>query len=178
MSDADPRDPAVAARAEAWLDHFARHGVEGIGFGFVYLRRTDAPSDVLAEDLRHGFTDPLGAEAVAYFDRLAWLRDHDVLEARFVVRPDTALERVYLPGEDGWRQVVTRVHRGGGPNWQHEVDEPAAALLAGMRADGLPLADLVALLAVAHGEDEQALTERAVALVQALVRHGLVEPVR
>lgn len=176
--DADPRDPAVAARAEAWLDHFARHGVEGIGFGFVYLRRTDAPSDVLAEDLRHGFTDPLGAEAVAYFDRLAWLRDHDVLEARFVVRPDTALERVYLPGEDGWRQVVTRVHRGGGPNWQHEVDEPAAALLAGMRADGLPLADLVALLAVAHGEDEQALTERAVALVQALVRHGLVEPVR
>ncbi|WP_443216035.1 DUF7782 domain-containing protein [Rhodococcus sp. P14] len=34
------------------------------------------------------------------------------------------------------------------------------------------------MLAVAHGEDEQALTERAVALVQALVRHGLVEPVR
>ena len=44
------------------------------------------PSDVLAEDLRHGFTDPLGAEALAYFERLAWLRDHDVLTARFAVR--------------------------------------------------------------------------------------------
>lgn len=175
--DADPRDPAVADRAEAWLDHFDRHRVEGIGFGFVYLRRTDAPSDVLAEDLRHGFTDPLGAEAIGYFERLAWLRDHDVLEARFVVRADTALERVYLPGEDGWRQVVARVHRGGGPAWQHEVDDLAAALLAGMRPDGLVLEELLALLAVAHDEDEDALTAQAIPLVHGLVRHGLIDPV-
>lgn len=175
--DADQRDPAVADRAEAWLDHFDSRRVEGIGFGFVYLRRTDGPSDVLAEDLRHGFTDPLGAEAIAYFERLAWLRDHDVLEARFAVRADTALERVYLPGEDGWQQVVARVHRGDGPAWQHEIDDLAAALLAGMRPDGLVLEELLALLAVAHGEDEEELAEQAIPLVHGLVRHGLIEPV-
>ncbi|WP_305094812.1 methyltransferase [Prescottella sp. R16] len=175
---ADPRDPATEARANAWLDHLEEAGVDGIGFGFVYLRRTDAPSDILCEDLRHGFEDPLGDEALAYFERLTWLRDHDVLTARFTVRPDTALERVYLPGEDGWSQVVARVHRGGGPQWQHDVDDLAASLLAGMRADGLPLEELLTLLAFANGEDEDELAAAAVPLVHALVRHGLIEPVR
>lgn len=174
---ADPRDPATAARANAWLDRLEDAGVEGVGFGFVYLRRTDEPSDILCEDLRHGFEDPLGDEALSYFERLAWLREHDVLTARFAVRPETALERVYLPGEDGWTQVVARVHRGNGPQWQHEVDDLAAALLAGMRADGLPLEELVTLLAVAHGEDEESLAATAVPLVHSLVRHGLIEPV-
>ncbi|RVW04315.1 DUF7782 domain-containing protein [Rhodococcus xishaensis] len=172
----DPRDPAVEARANAWLDHLEDADVAGVGFGFVYLRRTDAPSDILCEDLRHGFDDPLGDEALAYFDRLEWLRDNDVLSARFEVRPETALERVYLPDEDGWRQVVARVHRGKGPRWQHEIDDLAAALLAGMRPDGLPLEDLVTLLACAHDEDEEALAATAVPLVHSLVRHGLIAP--
>lgn len=174
---ADPRDPATAARADAWLDRLSEADVAGVGFGFVYLRRTDQPSDVLCEDLRHGFDDPLGDEALAYFERVAWLREHDVRTARFAVRPETALERVYLPGEDGWNQVVARVHRGNGPQWQHEVDDLAAALLAGMRADGLPLEELVTLLAFAHDEDEESLSATAVPLVHSLVRHGLIEPV-
>ncbi|MGN5239914.1 MULTISPECIES: DUF7782 domain-containing protein [unclassified Rhodococcus (in: high G+C Gram-positive bacteria)] len=175
--DADQRDPAVAGRAEEWFDHFARNRVEGVGFGFVYLRRTDEPSDVLAEDLRHAFTDALGPESIDYFARLQWLRDHDVLESRFRVRDDTALERVFLPGEEGWNQVVTRVHRGGGPAWQHELDDLAAALLGGLRSDGLCLGDLVSLLAAAHGEEEDELAAMAVPLMQGLIRHGLVTPV-
>ncbi|MFE3291569.1 methyltransferase [Rhodococcus sp. NPDC059234] len=178
MRDAglDPRDPATAAQAEAWLAHFAENDVEGIGFGFVYLRRTDEASDVLAEDLRHGYSDPLGDEALGYFDRVAWLRERDVLENRFVVAASTALERVYLPGDEGWRQVVARVHRGDGPAWQHEVDDLAAALLGGMRADGLVLNELVELLAAAHGEGAEQLVEASVPLVHSLVRHGLVLP--
>ncbi|MFD4294849.1 methyltransferase [Rhodococcus sp. NPDC058505] len=178
MRDAglDPRDPATAAQAESWLAHFADSDVEGIGFGFVYLRRTDAPSDVLAEDLRHGYSDPLGDEALGYLDRVAWLRERDVLEERFAVAPATALERVYLPGEEGWRQVVARVHRGDGPAWQHEVDDLAAALLGGMRGDGLALGELVDLLAAAHDEPAEPLADAAVALLHGLVRHGLVLP--
>ncbi|MGW4481721.1 DUF7782 domain-containing protein [Rhodococcus triatomae] len=178
MRDAglDPRDPATAAQADAWLAHFAANEVEGIGFGFVYLRRTDEPSDVLAEDLRHAYSDPLGDEALGYLDRAAWLRDRDVLESRFALAPSTALERVSLPGDEGWRQVVARVHRGDGPAWQHEIDDLAAALLGGMRADGLALGELVELLAAAHGEDAGTLADAAVPLVHGLVRHGLLLP--
>ncbi len=174
----DPRDPVAQERAGQWLDHLDAADVEGIGFGFVYLRHIDGPTEVLAEDLTHGFADPLGAEATAYLRRSAWLRNNDVLDARFSIEPATALERVYQPGEDGWNQVVTRLYRGNGPNWQHEVDDIAAALVGGMRADGLTLHDLVELLSAAHTGDSASseLVEFAIELAQSLVRHGLILP--
>ncbi len=174
----DPRSPAGVACAEEWLEHLARSGVVGIGFGYVTLRRTEHPSDVLAEDLTQGFDDPLGPETLSYLQRVAWLREHDLLGAVFVVSPGTALARVSLPGPDGgWQEVVIRLHRGNGPEWQHEIDEFGAALVAGMRRNGLPLGELVALLELAHGEVDGALVAGAVELVAALVRHGLVLPV-
>lgn len=174
----DPRDPDAAAVAQSWLDHFAAADVEGIGFGFVYLRSTDAPTDLLAEELTHGFSDPLGNEAIEYFARLDWLREHDILDSVLTLEPNTALERVYLPGDEGWAPVAVRVHRGNGPQWQHDVDELGAALLAGLRPDGLPVGELVELLAAAHDEDAEELAQHAVTMMQGLVRHGLVLPAR
>ncbi|GAB0101689.1 methyltransferase [Nocardia sp. JMUB6875] len=179
----DPREGAAQARAERWLDAFAESGVVGIGFGFVYMRAIDGPTELLAEDLTHGFDDPLGPEALAYFERSAWLRaaaaDPDlILDSRYEVDPATALERVYLPGDEGWAQAVARLHRGDGPRWQHEVDDTIAALLAGMRPDGLPLRELVDLLAFSETGD--AATEEfetaAMTVVAGLVRHGLIHP--
>ncbi|MET8649127.1 DUF7782 domain-containing protein [Nocardia aurea] len=180
----DPRDPAAQARADRWLDAFATAGVEGIGFGFVYLRAIDGPTELLAEDLTHGFDDPLGPEAGAYFERSAWLRsvaaDNDLAwSARFAVDSATALERVYLPGDQGWSQQVARLHRGDGPRWQHEVDESTISLVAGMRPDGLPLDELIELLALAHGSDgvSAEFAADALSVVAGLVRHGLIRPV-
>ncbi|MFG1794735.1 methyltransferase [Nocardia sp. NPDC049149] len=180
----DPRDPAAQARAEQWLDAFTAADVDGIGFGFVYLRAIDGPTELLAEDLTHGFDDPLGDEASRYFERSAWLRavardEKLAWTSRFVVDPATALERVALPGPDGWTERVARLHRGDGPRWQHEVDETTISLLAGMRADGLPLYELIELLAVAYGSDEVTteFAADALAVVAGLVQHGLVRPV-
>ncbi|MCZ4079602.1 class I SAM-dependent methyltransferase [Rhodococcus sp. H36-A4] len=172
----DQRDAAGGVLAESWLAHFAEAEVEGIGFGFVYLRKTDLPSDVLAEDLHHAFEDPLGNESIAYFDRVAWLRENDPADSVFVLDPATALERVYLPGEDGWAGEVVRVYRGNGPNWQHEIDELGAHLLAGMRPNGMALRELVALLASANDLDETDLLDGAVELITGLFRHGLLAP--
>ncbi|MFI5779685.1 methyltransferase [Nocardia sp. NPDC051570] len=180
----DPRAPEAQQRAERWLDALAAADVEGIGFGFVYLRAIDGPTELLAEDLTHAFDDPLGAEAIGYFERSAWLRAVAASEnlawaSRFEVDPATALERVSLPGAEGWEQRVVRVHRGDGPRWQHEIDDSAAALLAGMRAEGLPLEELVDLLAIGHTGSTATPEFRAAALsvVTGLVRHGLIHPV-
>ncbi|MBF6176730.1 DUF7782 domain-containing protein [Nocardia blacklockiae] len=180
----DPRDAAAQQRAERWLDAFADAKVEGIGFGFVYLRAIDGPTEVLAEDLTHGFDDPLGPEATAYFERSSWLRavaadENRAWSSRFEVDAATALERVLLPGADGWEQVVARLHRGDGPRWQHEIDDTGAALLAGMRADGLPLEELVELLAIGHTGTTATpeLRAAALSLTTGLVRHGLIRPV-
>lgn len=172
----DPRDEEGAEQARAWLDHFSAAGVTGIGFGFVYLRRTDHATDVLAEDLTQAFEDPLGNEAMSYFDRVSWLRENDPAATVYELDPATALERIYLPGEDGWTGEVTRVHRGNGPHWQHEIDDLGALLLGGMRRGGLTLVELVELLAGAHQLDEAALLDAAISLVVGLQRHGLVHP--
>ncbi|MFI1916858.1 methyltransferase [Nocardia sp. NPDC020380] len=181
----DPREGAAQAGAERWLDAFAESNVDGIGFGFVYLRAIDGPTELLAEDLTYAFDDPLGPEAMKYFERSAWLRAVAadpglVLSARYEVDAATALERVYLPGVEGWEQRVARVHRGDGPQWRHEVDDSTAALLAGMRPDGLPLRELLELLA--FGETGEAATPEfeaaALGVVTGLVRHGLIRPVQ
>ncbi|GGG08414.1 SAM-dependent methyltransferase [Rhodococcoides trifolii] len=172
----DLRSPASGAQAEAWLDRLEQADVTGVGFGVVYLRRTDRPTQVVAEDLSHGFDDPLGPEAPAWFDRLDWVREHDVLASTFALDPATALEEVSLPSGEGWSRVVTRVHRGNGPQWSHEIDELGAALLAGLRHDGLPAGELVSLLAAAHGVDPDDLGEGAEELLTALLLHGLITP--
>ncbi|NUS95346.1 MAG: SAM-dependent methyltransferase, partial [Nocardia sp.] len=180
----DPRGLEAQQRADEWLTALEQAGVTGIGFGFVYLRSVDAPTELLAEDLAHGFDDPLGAEAVAYFERSAWLRDiaadpARAWRSRYRVDPVTALERVSLPGPEGWEQRVARLHRGGGPRWQHEVDETTVSLLAGMRPDGLPLYELIELLALSQGAQEVSpeFAEAALGVVTGLVRHGLIHPV-
>ena len=179
----DPRDAVAQARTEAWLDALDEYDVEGIGFGFVYLRSIDGPTEVLAEDLTHGFDDPLGPEATLHFERSAWLREVNAdpgiaWNARYRVAPSTALEQVSLPGTEGWERQVTRVHRGDGPRWQHEIDEAGVALLAGMRPDGLPLDDLVELLAFSQTGDEASneFRDAALEVVTGLVRHGLINP--
>lgn len=176
----DPREPEAIARAEDWLAHFDAADVEGVGFGFVYLQRTDEPTSVLAEELTSGPTSALGPEAAQYFERAAWLREHSVVDNLLVLDESTALERVYLPAlesEDGpWRQEVTRLYRGDGPAWQHEVDELGVAIVAGLGRGELPLWQIVDLLSSAHGLDGDALLEGAVVLVESLLRHGLLRP--
>ncbi|PXW33643.1 UNVERIFIED_CONTAM: methyltransferase family protein [Williamsia faeni] len=174
----DPRDPASAEMADRWLTHLQKAGVRGIGFGFVFLHRTDEPTDLLAEELSHTFEDPLGAEAADYLRRVAWLRNHDVGDERFSVADGVALEQVStLSDEGGWEGVVTRIHRPDGPRWSHEIDQLGQSLLAGLNPDGLCLDEVTELLAVATGDeriDPAAVRE----LVEGLIRHGIVLPAR
>jgi methylase of polypeptide subunit release factors len=176
----DPRSPEGREKAAVWLDWFERNNVEGIGFGFVTLRRTDGDhAEVVCEDLRHAYTDPLGPETSAWLDRVDWLREHgsaeNLLATRFTVPETVLLEEVSSPDVEGWTAVVRRLHRQDGPGWQHELDEVAAALLGGCRG-ALPLEDLVTLLAFAHDLPVDGLVEAALPVVRDLVRHGMLRP--
>ena len=170
----DPRSPEGRAKAAAWLDWFEENQVEGVGFGYVTLRRTDEMhSQVVCEDLRHAYDDPLGPEAARWLDDVAWLRANpDLLGHRFRVADTVLLEEVSEPSEDGWRKVVARLHRTDGPGWQHEVDEATAKLIAGCNG-ALPLEDLLSLLEFAYGEID---AEAALPIVRDLIRHGMLIP--
>lgn len=73
------------------------------------------------------------------------------------------------PEVEGW------LDRLDGPRWRHEVDEPAAALLAGC-GGALPLRELVELLAFAHDRPVGELVEATLPAVREFVRHGVLVP--
>lgn len=180
----DLHSPAARAQAGAWLDWLVTQNVEAVGFGFLTLRRidpkrTEATSTVVVEDLPDDLTDPLGPEVAGWLDRVDWLRAHAtddaLLDARLRLTDGALLERYATAGDDGWVEEGTVVTRAEGPRWRHEVDEPAAALLAGCRGT-LPLRDVVELLAFAHDRPVDALVAAALPAVREMVRHGLLEP--
>ncbi|GAA1053237.1 DUF7059 domain-containing protein [Dietzia natronolimnaea] len=192
----DPRDESTALAADAWLDHFEVRGVDGVGFGYVFLRRIDGASSVLCEDLTHPFDEGLGDEAEAYFARMAWLRaaadrqggQERALDATvFTVSPDVHLHvsESLAPdvGDAGDETsgasapagsvVVERVT---GARWRHEIDPLTATVLRGARMGALPLEDLVVLAAAGAGRDPGELAEPVRRVVADLFLHGFVVP--
>ncbi len=176
----EPRSTLGRRKAAEWLDWFERNDVEGVGFGFVTLRRSGtARGEVVCEDLRQAFDDPLGPESDGWLHRVDWLRTHGsdaaLLASHLVTAPSTVLEEISSPSTEGWETFVHRLHRTDGPGWQHEIDELGVRLLAGCHG-ALPVGDLVELLAIGHGEDVEELTRAALPVLRELVRHGMLIP--
>ncbi|MDT7670024.1 MAG: hypothetical protein QOC74_2807 [Pseudonocardiales bacterium] len=182
-SGIDPSSPAGRRDAEEWLSWFDSNRVEGVGFGFITLRNTGSAAGrveptVLCEDLPQALADPLGVETAGWLDRVDWLRrrdDEGLLDARLTVAPSVVLENVSRAGEEGWESVLSTVRRVDGPGWRHQVDEVAAALLAGCQG-ALPLSELLALLSFSQDRPVDELVAASLPAVRELVRHGLLVP--
>jgi methylase of polypeptide subunit release factors len=180
----DLASPAARAQAGAWLDWMERERVEAVGFGFLTIRALDpgnAGEDptVVFEDLLGDISDPLGPETAGWLDRVEWLRAHAtdgaLLAAPLAVAPSVVLETYAEPGAEGWTDVGAAVARLDGPRWRHEVDGPAAALLAGCQG-ALALGELMELLAIAHDRPAGELVAAALPAVREFVRHGVLVP--
>jgi methylase of polypeptide subunit release factors len=178
----DPAASAVRAAAGAWLDWMTAERVEAVGFGFLVLRRTESAGITVVEDLTGAQSSPDGTEVAGWLDRVIWLREHAedaaLLGARLALASTAVLERYAVPGAgdgEGWAEAGAAVVRADGPRWRHEVDAPAAALLAGCRGE-LPLGELVELLSIAHDRPAEELVAAALPAVRELVRHGLLVP--
>ncbi len=175
----DPASAVGRAQARAWLDWMDGAAVEAIGFGMLTLRRADGAPTVVFEDLAEPFDDPLGPEVEGWLDRVDWLRAHAddaaLLSARLTLAPAVLLERWSEPSPEGWSAAGAAVARQDGPRWRHEVDGPAADLLAGCQG-ALALGELVELLAIAHDRPTDALVAATLPAVRELVRHGVLTP--
>lgn len=106
-----------------------------------------------------------------------------MLDAAFLLRPGVALEEVSLADTEsgiGFAPEITRITRTDGPRFTHEIDDGVRAVLAGLNPHGLPLRDVVGLLAASRGIADDAqlkeLEANAASAVIDLVRHGVVIP--
>jgi hypothetical protein len=167
-----------AASRDAWLQWFADERVDGIGFGWVILRRADTPQRISVEEVLHEVDQPLGAPVAGWLDRIAWLRtlsDDELLAAHLVAAPTTRLDTAAVPSAGGWTPVASSLRLDAGFRWTLPCDDATAAIVAacdGSRA----LAAVVAVLEVTTGIDRSELAPAVCATVRGLVDRGLLLP--
>ncbi|MGC4932486.1 DUF7059 domain-containing protein [Gordonia sp. DT30] len=188
LSDAGEDAEQLARRGSDWLDWFAEEKIAGVGMGLITLRKRRSGTgragekfvaDQVLEEITGAGEEVTGAEAKAFLDRRAYLRETDdahLLAARLGTAP-VFLETQSLPGDEGWQEIGSAVRRPGGPGAVLGVDEVSRALLAGCRGT-VPLSTLVELLAAHHGVDADALATAALPVVREAIGRGILFEIR
>ena len=149
-SDAGETDDVRATQWRRWL---VDRGVEAVGFGWVVLRRGDAPHRVAVESVPQQVEQPLGEAIDSWLARLSWLRgldDAGLLSTRLRAADGVRRESSARASAGGWTAESARLVLGSGFRWSLECDDAVAALVAGCDG-GTRLRDLVDVLAVATG---------------------------
>jgi methylase of polypeptide subunit release factors len=161
---------------DAWLQALEEARVEGVGMGFVRIRRTDAATRSVLIDWPHPVEQPLAPHLSSWLDRRAWLAASDddrLLNARLRVAPDVVQEQIGQPGADDPEHVVLR--RSGGMRPAVRVDTATAALV-GASEGTLTVGALVSAVASVLDDEPNALQERLLREVRDLVDQGVLEP--
>lgn len=168
----DVAGPDYLERYDAWLAALEADGVEGVGFGWIALRRVDTPGVHRVEEWPHAVAAPLGPHVAEAFERTAWLRAHDdaaLLAARPVVAEDVVQELVGEPGAEDPRHLVLR--QGSGLRRARKVDTATAALVGACTGEA-PIGVLLGAVATLLDEDEGEVRGRLLPVVRELVAEG------
>jgi methylase of polypeptide subunit release factors len=163
--------PGYQARYDAWLAWFEASTVEGVGFGWINLRRGD--TGLRLEEWPWEVELPLGPEVSAHFHRAQLLQDLSdaaLMTLRPRLRADVVQETRGPVGGENPATIVLRQQRG--MRRARQVDTAEAAL-AGASDGDLTLAQLLAALDELLGPE--ALEGERLAGVRELVAEGFLE---
>lgn len=176
LSDAnEQRTETGRQRYDAWLQWLEDHNVEGIGFGFMLLKRTESEyASVVIDEVTQPLAPPLGETVTNWFDRqdlLRTLSDDEVLATRWKLAADITLEQVAQRDPDGdWAVLGQVLRQESGVRWREDVDQLVATLVVG--CDGQqPLADLLTVAAAAFPLDLGVEHETLLSATAAAARH-------
>jgi len=163
------------ARYDEWLSWFDAQGVEGVGFGWLNLHRTDRREPVLRlEEWPYEVEQPLGPEVAAWGRRVELdrsLDDAGLLAAHLVARPDVRQETFGEPGAEDPEQIVLRQQRG--LRRARRVDTVEAGLLGTCDGD-LAVGQILDALADLLGSETAAVREAYLPAVREMLVEGFL----
>ncbi|TDD63636.1 methyltransferase domain-containing protein, partial [Actinomadura darangshiensis] len=162
--------PEYRARYDAWLDHFEREGVTGVGFGWITLRRSGGSPAVRVEELRHAVEQPVGAYARDVLDGLAGAEEFSTGCGRpLAAAPGLVQEQIGPPGAEDPERIILRqtgrLRRAAGVG-------TVEAGLAGVCDGTLPLGPLLDAIAQLTGMDAGQVRAHADAVLPELIADG------
>lgn len=168
--------PEYAARYDTWLSWLEQTGIEGIGFGWINVRRGGSGPAGRHElvEWPYDVEQPIGPAVHAWGDAAEGLRglDDDALLATTLhAREDVQQETVGRPGAEDPEAIVLRQQRGF--RRARTADTVEAALVGASDGD-LTLGQLVGALATLLQRDEDELRAAYVPVVRELVREGFL----
>jgi len=163
-------------RYHQWLDWFATEAVAAVGMGLITIRRTDAPSRIVAQDVPQPYQQPIGPAISDWLRRQQWLTGMELEQAR--LRPAANLVLTtdsLLAGEDGWQPRLSRLRQSEGLRWELEVDDAVAGLVAACSA-AVPVGVLFDVLADLRQLDRDEVRRALRPVVHDLIERGFLVP--
>ena len=168
-----------------WLDAFEAAKVDGVGFGWITLRKPVAVGTAESgrgpilhlEEWPHTVEQPLGPHIEGWFARQDFLRTHDdaaLLATRYRLTEEVVQEQVGAPGADHPEHVILRQNRG--MRRATKVDTVGAGFV-GVCDGGLTAGEILDAIAALIEEDPVLLRDRTPEQIRMLVEQGFLEPV-
>lgn len=164
--------PDYVERYDTWLSWFDDEGIEGVGFGWLDLRRVDRDPVLRLEHWPYDVEQPLGPEIADHGRRTDFLTAHpDLSDALLVARVDVREESVGAPGAADPETILLRQQRG--MRRAHQADTVVAGLVGACDGD-LTVGQLLDALGTLLERD--GLREEYAAEVRELVATGFLRP--
>jgi hypothetical protein len=153
---------------DAWLGWFEQQGIEGVGFGWVNLRKGGATHELL--DHPYAVEQPIAPAVESWAEAQ---HRHVDASSRLRLRVDVVQETHGDPGAEDPETIVLRQRRG--LCRARRVDTVEAAL-AGASDGDLTLGQILDALAVLLDRDRDELAATYLPAVRELVREGFLSP--
>lgn len=165
---------------DGWLDYYAAHRVEAIGFGLITMRKRadDRPGWFRAEDAAQDLAMPCGDHLGAVFELADFLDGHDddaLAGVAFAVAPGVVLDERLTPEGPGWRARTRRLRQTAGLGNEGDVD-PVVAALVGACDGRRPLRDVLVEAADGSATSVETLAAAALPIIRRLVEQGFLLP--
>ncbi len=162
-------------RYDTWLSWFADQDIEGVGFGWVNLRRVEREPVVHAEEWPFAVEQPLGPEVAARARRTDLLADHpDLAGLHLVLREDVRQETGGRAGEAEPETIVLRQQRG--MRRAHQADTVVAGFVGACDGD-LSVGQILDALATLLERDGADLRGEYAGEIRDLVAEGFLDVV-
>jgi hypothetical protein len=162
-------------RYDTWLSWFEEISAEGVGFGWINLRRTDGVASLRAEEWPYEVAQPLGSEVDDYFARTALLGelgDTRLLASRLRLRRDILQQTEGAPGAADPAIVMLRQQVG--MRRARQVDTATAAWVGACDGD-LRLGAILDAVADLLGTDPARTRTGALGTARELIADGYLD---
>lgn len=167
-------------RLEEWLTYFERLGIASVGAGLITMRRASGKTNwIRVDEAPKTMLGPCGEEVMRGFalrDFLETVRKDEVLLQEVLrVGQDASLEQRFVPGEDGWEEIGTKLVKTSGFAYAGTSDTLVANVVAGCRGSS-PLIDVVDGILSPLGIPREQISGPLCQAVRGLILQGFLVP--